>query len=365
MDRASGKNSKFAGIMVSYFEASLDTVSVHHVGNPSINEFYALSDKPLELKDEVIPTLLMNYFLKSFEKANEVYHLVHSSGDLNLNEVYHFATQVFEDKEKFHEASENIAKHLYKVSNHPNIKPGELYVAYFKQVQIEGDLLDVIGIFKSENKETYLKVYPQGGGFSVDYEENAININKLDKGVLIFNIEKENGYKVVIDKASNGSEAAVYWKDEFLQLKIRNDSFNQTSNTLGIYKNFVTQKLDDEFEMSKADKIDLLNKSMKYFKEKETFDMDEFGEEVIGNPKAIESFKTYKSQYEQEFETPIADTFEISGNAVKKQQRVYKSVLKLDKNFHIYIHGDKELIEKGFDDGKHMSFYKVYFKEEN
>jgi len=239
-------------------------------------------------------------------------------------------------------------------------------VAYFKQVQIEGDLLDVIGMFKSENKETYLKVYPQDGGFSVDYEENAININKLDKGVLIFNIEKENGYKVVvIDKASNGSEAAVYWKDEFLQLKIRNDSFNQTSNTLGIYKNFVTQKLDDEFEMTKADKIDLLNKSMKYFKEKDTFDMDEFGEEVIGNPKAIESFKTFKSQYEQEFETPIADTFAISGNAVKKQQRVYKSVLKLDKNFHIYIHGDKELIEKGFDDGKHMNYYKVYFKEEN
>jgi len=75
--------------------------------------------------------------------------------------------------------------------------------------------------------------------------------------------------------------------------------------------------------------------------------------------------KPLKGQYEQEFESPIADTFEISGSAVKKQSRVYKSVLKLDKNFHIYIHGDKELIEKGFDDDKHMNYYKVYFKEEN
>jgi len=351
--------------MVSFFDASLDIISVHHVGNPSHNEFYALSAAPLELKDEVIPNLLMQYFLKPFEKANEVYHLMHTSGDLNLNEIHHFATHVFDDKEKFHEASEQIAKHLYKVSNHPNIKPGELYVVYFKQVQIEGNPLDVIGIFKSENKETYLKVYPQDGGFGVDYEENAININKLDKGVLIFNIERENGYKVVvIDKNSSGAEAAVYWKDDFLQLKIRNDSFNRTSNTLGIYKNFVTQKLDDEFEMSKADKIELLNKSMKYFKEKDTFDIDEFAGEVIGNPKAIESFKTFKSQYEDEFETKIGDTFEISGNAVKKQARVYKSVLKLDKNFHIYIHGDNKLIEKGFDDDKAMNYYKVYFKEE-
>jgi hypothetical protein len=351
--------------MVTFFEASLDTISVHHVGNPTQNEMYALSDKPLALKDEVIPKLLMQYFLTPFEKANEVYHLTHSSGDLNLNEVYHFATQVFDDIEKFHEASGQIAKYLYKVSNHPKIKSGELYIAYFNKVQIEGNLLDAIGIFKSENKETYLKVYPEKGGFNVDYEENAININKLDKGCLIFNIEKENGYKVVvIDSANRSQEAAVYWKDEFLQLKIRNDSYNQTSNTLGIYKNFVTQKLDDEFEMSKADKIDLLNRSMKYFKEKDTFDMDEFTGEVIGNPKAIESFKTFKSQYEQEFDSPIADTFEISDNAVKKQGRVYKSVLKLDKNFHIYIHGNKDLIEKGFDDGKAMNYYKVYFKEE-
>ena len=352
--------------MVTFFEASLDAISVHHVGNQSQNEMYALSDQPLALKDDIIPNLLLQYFLKPFEKVNEVYHLMHNSGDLALNELHHFATQAFEDKGKFHKVSEQIAKHLYKVSNHPNIKGGETYIVYFNKIQIEGNLLDAIGIFKSENKETYLKVYPDNGGFQVDYEENAININKLDKGVLIFNIEKENGYKVVvIDKTNGGNDAAVYWKDEFLQLKIRNDSFNQTSNTLGIYKNFVTQKLDDEFEMTKADKIDLLNKSMKYFKEKETFDFDEFAGEVLGNDKAIESFKNFKSQYEQEFDSPIANTFEISDNAVKKQARVYKSVLKLDKNFHIYIHGDKDLIEKGFDDGKAMNFYKVYFKEEN
>lgn len=351
--------------MVTFFEASLKTISVHHVGNQSQEEMYALSEQPLELKDEIIPNLLMQYFLKPFEKANEVYHLTHSSGDLGLNELHHFATQVFDDNTKFHEASEQIARHLYKVTLHPNIKGGELYIVYFNKVQIEGNPLDAIGIFKSENKETYLKVYPDKGGFQVDYEQDAININKLDKGVLIFNIEKENGYKVVVvDKTNNGQEAAMYWKDQFLQLKIRNDSFNQTNNTLGIYKNFITEKIDEEFEMSKADKIDLLNRSMKYFKEKETFDMEEFSNEVIGNEQAIESFKNFKNQYEQEFDSPIADNFVISENAVKKQARVYKSVLKLDKNFHIYIHGDKELIEKGFDDGRAMNYYKVYFKEE-
>src|ERR1700710_1340144 len=97
------KSPTFAAIMVTFFEASLDIISVHHVGNQSQEEMYALSDQPLELKDDIIPNLLMQYFLKPFEKVNEVYHLTHSSGDLNLNEIHHFTTQVFEDKEKFHE----------------------------------------------------------------------------------------------------------------------------------------------------------------------------------------------------------------------------------------------------------------------
>ncbi len=351
--------------MVTFFEAAIQQVAVHHLGNPLQNELYALADEPLALKDELITRLLMQYFLRPFEKTNEVYHLMHPSDDVKLNEIFHFAGQLFTAPEKFMEISQQMAKYLYSVSNHPKIKPGELYVVYFNQVQLEGELLDAIGLFKSETKETYLKVYPERGGFGMDYEENAININKLDKGCLIFNTQAEDGYKVaVIDQTNRSQEAAAYWKDDFLQLKIRNDNFNQTSNTLSIYKNFVTQKLDDEFEMSKADEIDLLNRSMKYFKEKETFELDEFAGEVIGNDKAIESFKNYKQQYEQEYEMPVPDTFEISGNAVKKQARVYKSVLKLDKNFHIYIHGNKDLIEKGFDDDKHMNYYKVYFKEE-
>jgi antitoxin component HigA of HigAB toxin-antitoxin module len=349
--------------MIASFEASLSQLSVHRVGNKLLDEFYILSDNPIHIGDELLNKLLMQYFLSPFDKVNEVYRFMHSS-DMNLNELFHFAGEVFSSPARFHEVSQQITKFLFDTTNHPKIKSGELYVALFKDVQIEGELLDAIGIFKSENKETYLKVYPDQGGFNVEYEQDGININKLDKGCLIFNSEKEEGYKVVVIDQTNRNNEAVYWKDDFLKLKIRNDNYNQTANTLSIYKNFVTQKVGDEFDLSKADKIDLLNKSMKYFKEKETFDLDEFAGEVLGNPQAIESFKTYKEQYEQDHETEIGSSFDISGAAVKKQSRVYKSVLKLDRNFHIYIHGDKELIEKGFDDDKAMNFYKVYFKEE-
>jgi hypothetical protein len=350
--------------MISFFEASLAELSIHRIGNKSQDEFYVLSDHSLVIKDSLLKNLLLQYFLSPYEKINEVYRFTHPNNDLNLNEVYHFAKAIFEKGETFHENTQQLAKYLYDVSSHPKIKSGELYVAFFENVQIEGELLDAIGIFKSETKDTYLKVFPEQQGFGLSYEEEAININKLDKGCLIFNSEKEEGFKVAVVDQTNKSAEAVYWKDEFLKLKVRNDNYNQTRAVLGVYKSFVTQKLDEDFDISKADKIDLLNKSMKYFKEKESFDLDEFSNEVIANAEGIESFKNFKKSYEEEFDSPIADSFDISGAAVKKQAKTYKSVLKLDKNFHIYIHGDKDLIEKGFDDDKAMNYYKVYFKEE-
>ena len=349
--------------MISFFEASLSQLSIHKLGNKLLDENLNLSEHPVKTDDEVLDSLLMNYFLKPFEKINERYRLSHPSDDLNLNEVFHFAESIFNDQNEFHKNTQQIAKHLYDISNHPKIKSGELYVCYFTNLQVEGELFDAIGIFKSESKEPYLKIIQNVKEFEIGYEQDAINIKKLDKGCLIFNTEKEEGYKVAIVDQTNSAEAA-YWIDDFLKLKIRNDNYTQTNTVLKVYKDFVTNKIDEEFEISKTDKIDLLNRSIKYFKEKEHFDLDEFSNEVLANEQGIESFKKFKRTYEDEYDTPVGDSFLISDSAVKKQARAFKSVLKLDKNFHIYIHGNKELIEKGYDEGMKMSYYKVYFKEE-
>jgi 37-kD nucleoid-associated bacterial protein len=351
--------------MITNFEAILQTLSIHQTGNKLMDEKYKLSEQPFEIKDDVLNKILIQYFLAPFEKTTEIYRLSHPSEDLNLNEVFHFAEIIFNDPETFHANSQQLAKHLYDASNHPKIKSGELYIAYFNKLQIEGELLDAIGIFKSETKETYLTVQNNNNNFELGYQQEAINIKKLDKGCIIFNTEKEEGYKVAVIDLTNRSTDAAYWVDDFLKLKVRNDNYNQTSATLSIYKEFVTKELESSFDLTKTDKIDLLNRSMKYFKENETFNMDEFAFEVINNEEGIQSFKNYKASYEQEYNTPIADSFAISAAAVKKQARTFKSVLKLDKNFHIYIHGDKELIEKGFDEEMNLNYYKVYFRVEN
>ena len=351
--------------MFFHQDAIFENLSIHHVGNKSNDEFYILSEEPVDISgDEVLPDLLMQYFMKPFGKATEVYRFFHPNEELQLNEVFHFTKRFFDRQIGFHAYSEQVAKHLYEVSEHPKIKSGEVYVVALKNVQMEGEEHDAIGIFKSENKEAYLKVYPQQGGFQLNYEQEAININKLDKGVVIINTDEEEGYKVLVVDQTNQSEA-VYWKDNFLQLKSRNDNFQQTGNLMKVYKNFVEEKLDEVFELEKADKIDLLNRSMNYFKSKETFDSEEFEEEVLGNPQAVSLFNDYKQNFEEEFDMPFQANFEIASPAVKKMQSSYKSVLKLDKNFHIYVHGKREYLEKGYDEDRGMNYYKLYFENES
>lgn len=349
--------------MISFFDTAITQLSIHKTGNKLLDEPLYLSAHPTLIEDENLSRLLLQFFLTPFEKSNEIFRFAHATDDLNLNEAFHFAQLIFNDPASFHANSKQLAKHLYDVANHPKIKGGELYCCYFEKLPIEGAMVDAIGIFKSESKEPYLTINRQAEDFQLHYEEEAINIKKLDKGCLIFNTEEKEGYKVAVIDQTNKTEA-VYWVDEFLKLKIRNDEYNQTNTVLTVYKDFIKHELENSFTVDKTDKIDLLNRSIKYFKEKDSFDLDEFSNEVIANAVGIESFKEYKKNYEQEFDTEISDSFAINNAAVKKQARVFKSVLKLDKNFHIYIHGNNDLIEKGYDEAMKMNYYKVYFKEE-
>jgi hypothetical protein len=345
--------------MIDSSLTNIQQVSAHYIGNPTNSESLRLSEAPMEVNDEMVHQLLRTYFLSNFTTP-EYYTFTFSNEDFTLNPIYKFAMDIFQEPESFHENSVNLAKHLYGATQHPNIKAGELYIAYFDSIEVQNMSVEAIGIFKSENKENYLKLSPQ---FSMSADE-GINIKKLDKGCLILNAEKEEGYKVLIVDNINKSDAH-FWKHDFLNVKPRSDAFHHTNNFMKLTKQYVEDQLAEEFSVSKADKIDLLNRSMDFFRSKEEFSKAEFEVDVLGNADVIESFRNYGNNFMTTNNLDPMDNFEISVQAVKRQARVFKSILKLDKNFHIYIHGSRELIEKGFDEvtGKH--FYKLYFDSES
>ncbi len=343
---------------IDFSEASLKRLITHHIGNKQREENISLTQDEIQVSDDTKEHLL-SYFLVPMKK-DEVYSFTHAV-DIKQNDIYTLVEEIFSNEEVFVEHSHNIGKLLYEATTHPKVNEGELNVVLMSNVVVGDEMVSAIGIYKSENNVPFIKMDRVVDGFNVNHDF-GFEMKGVDKGCLIFDVEEGDGYRcLVIDKKSID---AHYWVDDFLKIKPIGNEFYMTNNFLSMTKEFVTEQLPEEYEMNKTDKIDLLNKSVGYFKEKDSFDNNEFMSEVFVDEEIIDSFKNFKSSYNAEFEIESKDSFSISAQAVKKQARVFKSVLKLDKNFHVYIHGDKSLIEKGTEsDGR--KFYKIYYSEEN
>jgi hypothetical protein len=347
--------------MINTELARLESLVVHKSGNKLKEEGINISKGVTEVDDETSAGLL-RYFLSPFEKVNEYFHFTHPEG-LENNELYKLVAGIFDDPSTLYEQSVSITKQLYEVSEHPKIRNGELFVGYLTECVVDGQAVEAVGIFKCESRETFLKVKALKDNFRIESGE-GININKLDKGCLIFNLDREKGFLVAVSDAAGRSPDARYWKDDFLRLKPKEDDFFHTKNVMGLCRDFVVNELPEKFELTRAEQADLLNKSVDFFKKNEEFTMEKFTDEIFPSAEVKETFKNYREQYAEEQDLEIADGFSISNNAVKKQARVFKSVIKLDKNFHIYVHGNREYIVKGFDPESGLSYYQLFFKEE-
>ncbi len=85
---------------------------------------------------------------------------------------------MFNEPASFHEISVAIANHLFEQSTHPKIKGGEFYMVLFNDVVVDGEVVDALGIFKSENKDTFLKVMLRQQGFELEAQQ-GINVKKI------------------------------------------------------------------------------------------------------------------------------------------------------------------------------------------
>jgi hypothetical protein len=335
-----------------FTDATIDRLAVHYIGNKQNGGALLTSKDEQVLKSET-KAMLTEALLSRFGNCHERYTFYHDSS-LEYNEVYSFTKNIFDDQSVLYAESVRMATQIFGVSLHPKIKPGELYVAYFTGIDDDGTLLDAVGIFKAETKSLFADMVPGEEDLDLQLRE-GVELSKVDKGCLVLSRGADQGYELLIFDANGKGEEAQFWKDKFLGVMIRQNEFVQTQEFLTQTKNFVTRQMPDEFEVSKTEQIEILNRSMDYFKTHGSFDREEFETEVLHHENLIQSFRNYVDPTEG---------FDISAQAVKRQARVFKSVIKLDKNFHIYVHGDRQLIEKGYDEtvGKH--FYKIYFDVE-
>jgi hypothetical protein len=348
--------------MIDLTRADMSALATHYVGNSGLGEQMVITEKPYQFKSAVVKEVFFNFLLSGFK--NDIhYHFVNRS-EFGIGAVKDLVESIFEDKENLFDASIKIAENLYRHTVHPKAKGGELYVSLIKDVIVDGQLCDAVGIFKSESKETFIKVDIHNDTFDID-TDLGISPKKLDMGVLIFNIEKENGYKaVMIDKANKLKEQSIYWLVDFLSMKLKSSPYLHTSNYINLCIDFSEKVLTRENGVDEKDKMMILNNSMKYLDRNVEFNAQEFQNEVLAQQELIDAFNQNKEDFQKTYNAEIVDNFTISKNALKKANKYKSTTIVLDENFEINIKSRHDLIDKGYDDDKGMGFYKVYFVNE-
>lgn len=330
--------------------------AVHRVGNKLMMDGVELSDKLLVM-DEAMSGILMNYFTSPFKSA-EAYAFNHLS-DLNLNEVYTYVKEIFENQEEMYEGSIKLANYLYEQSTHPNVSGGEFYVAYFKDFIIDGETTDAIGLFKTETRESYLKVYPKNGSYELVCDE-GISLSRLDKGALIFNTREDSGYVVAVVDSIGRGKTAKYWTDDFLNVKLRKNDYSQTENLLAICKKFIVEDREKKQKMDSALKI---SKTINALQQPHVSIRD-FASEVFDSEEKAVQFVNYAQMYCEQHDIKMDDEFDTSEEVLKKIRLGNINKIRLDEHFTIDIKGGEKYIEHGYDDERGMKYYKLYYKEE-
>ncbi|WP_276167616.1 nucleoid-associated protein [Zobellia alginiliquefaciens] len=349
--------------MINLYPTQIETISLHRVGNKNKSEGIFLSEEPFSLNDETTG-LLKEYFFKPFREKEENYFKLVNDVDVEFNELHKIVSDIFADPESMHLNSKKIAQHLFEQSNHPHIKSGEVYVAYLTNVMLDNVKTEAVGIFKSELKHDFLQFEEKGSNLDIVIQQ-GININKLDKGCLIFNVNKEEGYKIL--SVDSNRYDTKYWLENFLDVEALADENFYTKNYLKFCQNFAKDVVLPAED--KQQEVLFMNRAVNHFAKNDEFEESGFLNEVMENPELIPEFKNYKVEKGPKFSIEDVSNFDIANKAVSDARKKIKNVINLDTNIQIKLdfinpESAEKFVEKGWDEERQMYYYLVYFNKE-
>jgi len=327
------------------------------VGNKLKGDNMLLSNSPVSIASD-LEDVIKKFIFSPF-RSNELFNFNNPTN----NSIFASIKQMFSSPNSFGSESKKIAKHLFEKTNNPKVNGGNIFIVHLNDMIMNDELVSAIGLFKTESADTFLKVKSSDDKLLVE-RDVGINISKMAKGAIIFNVNEEDGYLIsLLDKRSKSEEIA-YWSESFLNISPFKDDYYQTKNAMGCISDFVTQTLPDIYSMNKSEQSALLYSSLEYFKDNDDFAWDVFAKEIFIAPEVIDELDTHKGKYEKENDVEFSETFTINTPALKKEAKAFKSIIKLDDRFEIIIYKDNENLIRGKDPATGMNYYQILFKNE-
>ena len=150
-------------------------------------------------------------------------------------------------------------------------------------------MVDAIGVFKSEVQTDFLQFEEKESNLEMILQQ-GINLNKLDKGCIIFNYKKEEGYKILT--VDSNRYDARYWLEHFLSVDAFQDENFMTKKYLKFCQEFAKEVVLPAED--KQQEVLFMNRAINHFAKNDEFEETAFLNEVMQNPEFIPEFKNYK-----------------------------------------------------------------------
>lgn len=335
--------------------AYIEHLVLQKVGHKVREEANIFASKTTEF-DESKEEQLIPFLFGPFRKNLELKQFSHYTEKLEFNKVYNLCKSAFDEEIDFVDFSNEVLKTLYDQSLHPQIKSGEVFTVQLNNAQFDGIPCKAIGIYKLENKSKFLRFDERE---TIDYNVlKGYKLDKLDKGVLIIDAYRNEGFRVyTIDDNNVESE---FWTKNFLEVKPVTNPALQTKNFLQTINDFAIDVVLDK--TNKKDQAEFLSNSIDLLSNHEFMNI-EIVDEALGE------YKDDFNQYLNQTEIKLDKEFEVDSGVLITQSKKIKSEIKLDTGAKINIdllnsECAADNLERGYDDEKKMFYYKVYFNSE-
>ena len=321
---------------------------VQRVGNKSKEDCVAFSNSLCQVGgvEEYLLSVINASF--KFDDWKRFYYI----DDLELNPTYRFVSKIFEDEIAMVKQANNLARHLYEQSIHPNIKIGEFYVVLLEGCEIDGVETNAVGLFKSEIHETVLTVKMENNQLVLS-PEMGMSLKKLEKGCIVFNVEKEQGYKVAVVDNTGSNTDAHYWVDNFLHVCNCEDDYHQTERLAEMLTGFAKQVAEE----SAVDGVIMAKKATEVLRSGETLAVADLAEVICKSEEQKEEFSKFRKSFEED-NGALKDEVVLVKKAVNYKPVSRMNVLKIGSDFEVKVLNPEARIEQGED--KNGKWWKLY-----
>jgi hypothetical protein len=232
------------------------------------------------------------------------------------------------------------------------------FTVHWEQFSIEDYHGPAIGFYFGREKGNFL-------GFSNGEPAvfQGLPMKKPEYGCLILP-DPTDGFQVYILEPGKAEGVGTSWSNFlFPFFQYADDAFH-ARQFFKMVKNFSEDVLIKEQNQPKEKQIAFLSESLDFASENKGVNLNSFKNEVIKEASIKDAFEDYQQKYSEGRRWNPPDQFAMTEKVQDQAKKFVRSVIKLDKNFHLYVHGRRDRIEQGYDEEKRMNFYKLWYESE-